>query len=515
VWIDLPTRRLRFDRTLAFSAILVALASLNGCGKGKSEIVLAIETDIAAPNPLNRVTLDLYRDGQESAFSAAVIQPGPATSPSQNLPATISVYSNDKIAHHIYAVLRGYDVAGLIVRRTSGFDLLPGERRALLLGLSKTCIGVECTKGWTCMQGACLPEDENSAEFPDYRPEFERGPLCRGESVFLDTRTGAMLAATEDCSAGKACLDGMCRSLRQSTTPMRDGGTDRPEERVDANTDVLEHSDGSILDQGAGLDADVTVPPGSRDNGRQCDRPSQCSTGFCAHGVCCDTACDGVCFACNLAASAGTCSPMPAGQDLWDQCPMDPETSCARTGACDGNGACSRYSSGTWCAAGGCAGRTKQQPSRCDGAGVCAPGPITQDPCVGGCASSADCTVGNVCEEGSCGKPTHLAIGNSCRSDDECATRFCADGFCCDTRCGVACYACNLPGTIGKCRPVSAGEDPANQCPAEDPLTCGRVGGCNGHGLCALQPASTICGEARSCLLGECVSTPLVPDGAP
>ena len=39
-----------------------------------------------------------------------------------------------------------------------------------------------------------------------------------------------------------------------------------------------------------------------------CTSNSQCATGFCVNGVCCDTACNGGCGVCNLAGKVGTCS---------------------------------------------------------------------------------------------------------------------------------------------------------------------------------------------------------------
>jgi RHS repeat-associated protein len=55
-----------------------------------------------------------------------------------------------------------------------------------------------------------------------------------------------------------------------------------------------------------------------------CTSNSQCTTGFCVSGVCCDTACNGGCGACNLAGKVGTCSAAPSS------------TVCrAQNGACD------------------------------------------------------------------------------------------------------------------------------------------------------------------------------------
>ena len=43
--------------------------------------------------------------------------------------------------------------------------------------------------------------------------------------------------------------------------------------------------------------------------GGACDEASDCASGFCVKGICCNTACTGQCEACDLAATPGTCSP--------------------------------------------------------------------------------------------------------------------------------------------------------------------------------------------------------------
>ncbi|HSP98521.1 MAG TPA: hypothetical protein VL049_14945, partial [Candidatus Dormibacteraeota bacterium] len=47
--------------------------------------------------------------------------------------------------------------------------------------------------------------------------------------------------------------------------------------------------------------------------GGACSTPSQCGTGNCANGVCCDTACDQPLQQCNLPGQVGTCASTAAG----------------------------------------------------------------------------------------------------------------------------------------------------------------------------------------------------------
>ncbi len=68
-------------------------------------------------------------------------------------------------------------------------------------------------------------------------------------------------------------------------------------------------------------------------NGTACISASQCLSGSCADGVCCDTACDSPCYACSLAGVFGTCKPIGAGQ-------IDTAPVCAGLSVCDGKGSC-------------------------------------------------------------------------------------------------------------------------------------------------------------------------------
>jgi hypothetical protein len=61
-----------------------------------------------------------------------------------------------------------------------------------------------------------------------------------------------------------------------------------------------------------------------------CTSPTQCDSGNCVDGVCCDSACDGPCVACDAEAHVGVCRPTAGGSD-------DP---ACTAGVCDGAGSC-------------------------------------------------------------------------------------------------------------------------------------------------------------------------------
>jgi len=252
---------------------------------------------------------------------------------------------------------------------------------------------------------------------------------------------------------------------------------------------------------------------------------SDCDSGFCVNNVCCNTACTGTCMSCSLAASVGTCSPIAPGAPplVAAQCPAAAASTCGNDGTCDGAGACRKHVSGTQCAAPMCSSATIALSARtCNGAGVC--GAATSSPCgrytcdttAGACRTSCttaatDCVAPNICNANICTlKPTGVA----CTTAGECASNFCAQGFCCNQACDTACKSCAITGSLGTCSNVANGTapSPATQCPATVATSCGLDGMCNGAGACRFWASGT------QCVAGTCVGSTLTPartcDGA-
>jgi hypothetical protein len=137
---------------------------------------------------------------------------------------------------------------------------------------------------------------------------------------------GALCVASTECASG-FCSDGVCcsnvctgpcRSCNQpSATGICQGypiGTD-PEVECQSGTTC----------NGAG--ACGTVSPPNLANGQLCSSGSQCLSGFCTDGVCCDTACNSPCQACG----SGTCLAVKKTDDV-------PE--CTGTMTCNPRGMC-------------------------------------------------------------------------------------------------------------------------------------------------------------------------------
>lgn len=260
-------------------------------------------------------------------------------------------------------------------------------------------------------------------------------------------------------------------------------------------------------------------------NGAACAVGAECQSGSCADGVCCNTACAGLCVACSAAKKGsgpdGACGPIAVGMDPDDDCAVQPPSTCGTTGFCNGGGACQLWAQGLGCGGAVCNGNVVQGlicngQGSCvnDAAGVdCAPYLCGAGTCKNPCLSTADCVAGFTCTNGVCGQVGGL--GQPCANALTCQSGFCVDGVCCDSACGGKCAACTAAkkggGADGACGPVAAGTDADNECAIQVPSTCQQNGFCDGGGACARWPAGTEC--APGACDGEAQVSPSTCDG--
>lgn len=247
--------------------------------------------------------------------------------------------------------------------------------------------------------------------------------------------------------------------------------------------------------------------------GCPCSAQTECLSGLCRDGVCCDADCSGTCQACSAvlkgAGSDGACEPIQAGHDPGDECTATDPSTCQLDGACDGQGGCRKHVSGTPCGAPSC--NNPQQESKadaCDGAGVCVEQGV-QDcgayrclgaGCLTACTTVAECSDGYSCVGGRCRKRPN---GASCALGAECESGHCVDGSCCNSDCAGQCESCD---TAGECRPVS-GAAPPGKVPCSGSGTCAARCDGNDPSACAAPGHEVSCGVGMSCENLECVQT--------
>ncbi len=271
--------------------------------------------------------------------------------------------------------------------------------------------------------------------------------------------------------------------------------------------------------------------------GQPCAAAGECTTGFCVDGVCCATACDGQCEACDVAGKAGTCSPVsgaPHGARAACDPDADPANACART--CDGvdTAKCNFPGSSVACSANTCVAGVETHASTCDGAGACGDVPracgdfaCDATACKTTCTSKADCVNPNhFCEAGKC-IPVQPS-GMACTRDEACASGNCVDGICCESKCEGQCQACDVPGQAGKCVAVKGkphGARPAcsidatdacksTVCDGTNTVACaGTIGPCGSYACdTASLSCKSSCVGAADCAPGyECDDGKCIP----
>lgn len=260
--------------------------------------------------------------------------------------------------------------------------------------------------------------------------------------------------------------------------------------------------------------SDKTCQP-DQGNGKSCTSTSQCASGNCVDGFCCDSACDGTCDACSAAKKGtgtdGTCGAIQVDTDPDGECADQGAATCKKDGTCDGKHGCKLYESGTACGATTCAAGT-QTGFSCNGLGTCNPSSSTPcapyvcadgTACATSCASDAGCVPASYCAADHTCQPDK-AKGATCSSSSQCTSGNCVDGVCCDSPCNGACQACSAAktgGANGTCRAVSTGTDPDGECPDDGPPSCARNGVCDGVGACQKYAAGTACGST-TCSMG-------------
>ena len=245
--------------------------------------------------------------------------------------------------------------------------------------------------------------------------------------------------------------------------------------------------------------------------GETCGGDSQCYSGSCVDGVCCESACEGVCEACSASKTGqadGSCAPIVAGVDPDNECARQDVASCGQTGVCNGARACAVYPASATCLDAYCSGDTRLAVSRCDGSGTCgapesstscAPYTCSGGGCLNSCDDTADCASGYRCQTDDDVCTTKRFKGETCSGANQCYSGYCVDGVCCDQQCGGTCMACNGTQTgasAGTCAPVLDGQS-TGECSSQSASSCGLDGTCNGAGACAYHDSGTQCGAAE------------------
>jgi hypothetical protein len=197
---------------------------------------------------------------------------------------------------------------------------------------SGDCVSGHCQNGFCCASGDCCAASD------DCPPAYTLPPTCTSPASCQGYRyEGACIANTcfvtpvaDDTGCGPTTLaddcglyvDEFCDGTEDQTAPVCLTSC-----QYDIQCDPI-----------AACQSEVCVALSS--NGEACWSSWDCASNHCVDGVCCDSACDGLCMGCTstlTGGSDGTCGFIPAGLDPDAECG---ENCCDGTGMCDTSGAC-------------------------------------------------------------------------------------------------------------------------------------------------------------------------------
>ena len=335
----------------------------------------------------------------------------------------------------------------------------------------------DCPPAETCVGGAC----SLYAAACTTRADCLDGWFCDEDSSCRKLRSwGSPCGDRNDTCESSYCVDGVCCDTACQGTCSSCLGAFTGATNVDGRCGLVtvgEDPDGECGDAACnGVGSCFTTLPG-----QPCGNGFECTSGFCADQVCCQSPCQGECEIC----TTGTCEPIPDG--------VDPSLECQAPTTCNGQRSCWSQELGDTCArdlecsSGHCADGVCCDAA-CDGLcvqcnnpaapGTCSPVQNTEDDTcnlsiIGGACTVLPC----VCNaDAQCGSSGAVA----CLSGAQCASGSCLGGVCCETACSGNCMSCRKTETHGAndglCLPVINGQDPLEACPGL--LTCDGAGSC-------------------------------------
>jgi hypothetical protein len=186
--------------------------TLLGCSQRRTEVMVGIATDLSAPDALDAVKMDVFREGVLLFDLPAWPIPG-AAGDRYELPASFGVYSADASEPRIEVHVKGLKSEQKIVERTAIFSLISEHTLFLRMGLVVRCRDMgDCpSASQTCVEGRCVPVEVDSRTFPEYAPGAELSVACSGPTAFIDTKTGQpMPISGKGCAPGELCQEGTC-----------------------------------------------------------------------------------------------------------------------------------------------------------------------------------------------------------------------------------------------------------------------------------------------------------------
>ena len=486
----------------------VFLAAPTGCSSeaARTEIIVAVDTDLSVPDELDGVRIDMV--GPQGELRRTM---GPLGTV-EALPATVGMIHRTGPLGPIQVTIVGVAGGRDIIQRRATVSFVEGRTMVLRVRLARECVDVRCTPEETCAPGGCRAIGVDATELEEWTGSIDRldaGP--RGDSSVdgpIDAGD-ACIPMTEECNG----VDDDC-----------DGDTD---EDFDPMTDIANcgscgnacpDSPPNAASECSAGTCTLACDPGFAD----CDGDAAtgCEALLSAAATCgaCATACAAPAPLCqgNAASGYSCVSSCDAGFTECGSVCTDVQTDAQNCGTC-GNVCAVGVRAAATCEAGACGMACDPGFGDCDGVpdtgcetsltevahcgacGVVCEIPSGIESCATGTCTLAGCDFGF----GDCDADTT----NGCETDVTSSTADCGT-------CGTVCSAapnsaplCTMGGCALSCDPGFGDCDGArmNGCesPFSDAATCGSCG------ISCLEPTPICNGSTASGF--TCVETCTAP----
>lgn len=213
---------------------IVLAALLCGCQQ-RTELMLGVITDIAAPAPLDTAHLRVYPNG-DTTLDPRLDVSWLLGAGQDRLPGSFALNSGNGGSTKIEIVLTAESSArpDPLVTRRARLTLVEGKVLFMRMALMGVCMSrSDCTDLQTCREGVCVDKQVDATMLPPF--DTTGAQVARvecGASVFQDTSTHAQIVnpegmnAAPDCKGGM-CIEGTCYLPPQNgdhTNPLKDGG---------------------------------------------------------------------------------------------------------------------------------------------------------------------------------------------------------------------------------------------------------------------------------------------------
>jgi hypothetical protein len=297
-----------------------------------------------------------------------------------------------------------------------------------------------CTQTDTCQSGVCAGSNPKACSSDDCHDAY-CDPNDNGICKELPKPDNSICNDHDACTLVDTCQSGTCSGTNPKLCP-----------KLDAC-----HIGHCVSDTGQCVSAiDTTNSDCPKlELGVKCVVDSDCNSGNCVDGVCCNSRCEGNCYSCVLPGKVGQCQVENENQD--------------RRGLCSPNGPCVRTCSG-------------KMPDPLD---------PNADPCI-------DATTATQCTLAQCVDPTHSLDA----------------AFCVETETPIGDLVCgSATPTLKDCGNLAC-EEPSGACRAEciNASDCSPGYACNPDHQC-FPPPSRSSGETPSCSFAPHSSTTSFPAG--